>query len=360
MTTAEDAPGSKPASGASQAAHAEAERASPEAAAKVTQLLTGVRLSQSISVAASLGVADVLASGARPVKEIADAIGADEPTLYRLLRALAAAGLFREEADRAFSLTELGTTLRKDIAGSIRDQAILFGRPYMLASWGNVEHSIRTGQNAFTAQHGEDIWSWRAREPAEASVFNRGMASMSAPVGPALATALNPSGISTIADIGGGSGTLLAAVLAAHPSLRGIVFDQPAVVAEARPVLEAAGVIDRAALIGGSFFEQVPVADVYVMKSIIHDWADEESIAILRTILSAAPATARLLLVERILGGPNEDLAGKLSDLHMLVMPGGQERTQDEWRDLLHRAGWSLVGARPLVGIWHLIEAVPA
>lgn len=336
------------------------EAPSPEAAAAVRRMLVGVRLSQSIAVAASLGVADVLAGGPRSIAEIASAVGADETTLYRLLRTLAAAGVLHEGEDRSFALTELGATLRKDVPGSVRDQAILFGRSYVLGAWGNLEHSIRTGENAFTALNGEDVWTWRAREPAEESAFNRAMASMSAPVGPALAKAEGFAGAKTVADVGGGSGTLLAAVLTGHADLHGILFDQPAVVAEAGPVLEAAGVADRVETVGGSFFERVPAADVYLMKSIIHDWPDDESVRILRTIREAAPQGARLLLVERVLGGPNEDLDGKLMDLHMLVMPGGLERTLGEWGALLEAGGWTLVGARPLVGGWQLIEGSPA
>jgi hypothetical protein len=333
---------------------------SPEAAAAIRRMLMGVRLSQSISVAASLGVAEALAGGARSVEDVADAIGADTTTLYRLLRTLAAAGVLREADARTFSLTELGTALRKDVVGSIHAQAVMFGRPYMLGAWGNLEHSIRTGENAFTAQFGEDIWTWRARQPGEESTFNRAMASMSAPVGPALAATEAFAGAATVADIGGGSGTLLAAVLAGHPELRGILFDQPSVVAEAGPVLEAAGVSSRVEPVAGSFFERVPPADVYLLKAIIHDWPDAESLRILRTIRAAAQPDARLLLVERILGGPNEDLDGKLSDLHMLVMPGGLERTLDEWRELLDAAGWTLVGTRPLIGAWQLIEGAAA
>ena len=183
---------------------------------------------------------------------------------------------------------------------------------------------------------------------------------MSAPVGPALADGYDFSPVTTVADLGGGTGTLLAAVLARHPHLRGIVFDQPTVVGEAEPVLDRAGVRDRTALVGGSFFEDVPAADVYLMKSILHDWIDTDSIRILRTIRRAAPGTARLLVIELVLGQPNEDLPGKLMDLHMLVMPGGAERTADEWRRLFAAGGFELAGIRPLTGSWQLIEGIPA
>jgi O-methyltransferase domain/Dimerisation domain len=334
--------------------------ASPEAAAQVRRILTGVRLSQAVTVAASLGIADALADRPRSADDVAAAVGGDPTTTYRLLRTLAAGGIFHESDDRTFSLTDLGVALRSDVSGSVHDQAIIMGKPYMLAAWGNLEHSIRTGENAFTALHGEDIWTFRAREPEEQSDFNRAMASASAPVGPALAAAYDFDAIGTLADVGGGSGTLLAAVLAAHPRVRGILFDQPAVVAEAGPILERAGVADRTEVVGGDFFASVPAADAYVMKAILHDWSDADSIRILRSIRSAAPPDARLLIAERVLGGPNDDLDGKLMDLHMLVMPGGLERTLDEWRDLFAAGGWTLTGKRPIVGAWQLIEGTPA
>jgi hypothetical protein len=330
------------------------------AAARLRQLLSGIRLTQSISVAASLGIADALADGSRSVDDLATELGCDATALYRLLRVLAAAGLLHEDEARRFSLAELGEPLRSSVAGSVREQAILFGRPYVLAAWANLEHSIRTGENAFHALHGEDVWEWRDRDPAERSQFNRAMASMSAPVGPALAAAFDFSSVVRVADIGGGSGTLLAAVLAQHPEVHGIVFDQAAVVAEAGPVLEAAGVRDRAELVGGSFFDDVPPADVYVMKSILHDWTDADCVRILRILRRAAAHGSRLLVVELVLGEPNEDLQGKLMDLHMLVMPGGLERTADEWRILLAAGGFELTSIRPLTGSWQLIEAVPA
>lgn len=331
-----------------------------EAAAEVRRILTGVRLSQSVSVAASLGIPDALADGPRTADDIAAAVGGDPDTTYRLLRTLAAGGILHEAEDRSFSLTDLGTALRPDVSGSVHDQAIIMGKPYMLAAWGNLEHSIRTGENAFTALHGEDIWAFRARDPEEQSDFNRAMASASEPVGPALAAAYDFDAVRTVADIGGGSGTLLAAVLAAHPQVRGVLFDQPAVVGEAGPILERAGVADRTEVVGGDFFASVPAADAYVMKAILHDWSDVDSIRILRTIRSAAAPAARLLIVERVLGGPNDDLEGKLMDLHMLVMPGGLERTVEAWRDLFAAGGWTLTGTRTIVGAWQLIEGAPA
>ncbi|MEO8462337.1 MAG: methyltransferase [Chloroflexota bacterium] len=320
------------------------------------QLLSGTRLAQSISVAATLGVADALANGPRSIEDIAAELDADAGSLYRLLRALAAAGVFVEDDDRSFSLTDLGRGLRSDVDGSVRDQAINFGRPYALEAWGNLEHSIRTGENAFAALHGEDDWTWRTRDATENAIFNRAMASVSRPVGPALAAAYDFSSARIVADIGGGTGSLLAAVLGANAGVRGIVFDQPHVVASAGPVLSAVGVADRCEIVGGNFFDSVPNADVFILKSILHDWPNPESIKILQSIRRAASPSSRLLVIEVVLGPPNEDLAGKLMDLNMLVMPGGRERTLPEWRALLTDGGFMLASAKPLSGNFQLLE----
>ncbi|HKG19362.1 MAG TPA: methyltransferase [Candidatus Limnocylindrales bacterium] len=332
---------------------------SPATAAEIRRILSGTRLAQSVSAFASLGVADAIADGAKTVDAIAKAVEADPTALYRLLRTLAAAGLLEEDGERRFSLTELGTALRRDVPGSVREQAILFGHPDMLAAWANVEHAIRTGENAYAALFGEPVWERRARDPEQQAAFNRAMAVVTAPLGPVLAAAYDFGAVRTVADVGGGNGTLLAGVLAAHGHLRGIVFDQPAVVADAEPVLEAAGVADRAEAVGGSFFESVPAADVYLMKAILHDWPDAESIRILETIRAAGPAST-LLVIDRVLGGPNEDLEGKLMDLHMLVMPGGLERTLAEWRRLFTAGGWTLEDVKPLLGGWQMIRGLPA
>jgi hypothetical protein len=332
----------------------------PDPRAALGDLIFGYRLSQAVSVAASLGVADALASGPRTAAQLAPEIESNRDALYRLLRLLAATGVLHEDGEGRFSLTPVGELLRTDAPGSMREPAILQGRPEVLAAYGKLEHAIRTGENAFEAQFGESVWQWRSRRPDEASQFNRTMAAWSRMVAPALAAAFDFGAVGSVADIGGGSGTLLAGVLAAHPGLRGIVFDQPAVVTEAEPVLAEAGVRDRAELVGGDFFVDVPSADVYVMKSILHDWDDEECVRIVRTIRARAAPGGRLLVVERVLGDPNEDLQGKLSDLHMLVMPGGLERTLDEWRGLLAAGGWELLRTQPLAAGWDLLEAAPA
>lgn len=326
----------------------------------IRRLLFGYRLSQVISVAASLGIADALAGGPRSAADVAAELELHPRTLHRLLRLLAAARVLHEDGDQRFSLTEAGRALRSDVPGSIREVAILQGRPEIHAAYAKLEHSVRTGENAFTAEFGEDVWAWRSKRPDEQSQFNRTMAAVTSAIAPALATTFDFSGVSVVADIGGGSGAMVAGILSRHASVRGIVFDQPAVVAQAAPLLEAAGVADRAELVGGDFFVDVPAADVHLMKAILHDWGDEDSIRILRTIRRRASPTGRLLVVEQVIGGANEDLAGKLSDIHMLVMPGGLERTADEWAALLADGGFLLTAVTPLVLGWSLIEGTPA
>ncbi len=326
-------------------------------------ILVTARLQQAMSVAASLGVPDALADGPRGVGEIAEAIGADEGTLYRLLGTLAAGGILHEDDGRRFRLTEVGALLRSDVPGSKRDWAILNGKPYVREAWSNLEHSIRTGENAFAALHGETVWSWRGARPDEQANFDRAMAGNSSAVARAVAEAFDFGSLGTLVDIGGGTGTLLAAILRRHIGLRGIVFDQPDVAGSVatRALLEREGVSDRCETVGGSFFDSVPAgAGGYLMKSILHDWEDEDSIRILGTIRGAALPTSRLFVVELVLGAPNEGLADRILDLHMLVMPGGRERTEGEWRSLFERGGWQLADVRPTATRYRILVGTRA
>ena len=328
--------------------------------ARLLELVRGHRITDMIATVVRLGIPDILARGAADAPAIAVATGTHAPTLYRLLRAVAATGILHEDDLGRFSLTDAGSYLVADHPDSLHAWVSLLDSTPTREAWAHLEHSVRTGENAFTALHGEDIWTWRRHEPEEAAVFNRAMTALSAGVGGAVAAGYDFAGHSVVADIGGGSGSLLAGILGAHPHLRGILFDQPAVVAD-HEELARAGVLDRCDVVGGSFFDGVPGgADVYVMKAILHDWEDPECVAILGNIRVQVPATGRLLVVERVVGPPNEDLEGKLSDLHMLIMPGGRERTEAEWTDLLARGGFHLDEIRPLPAAWRLLVATPA
>jgi hypothetical protein len=328
--------------------------------AQLLALVRGHRLTDMIGVLARLGIPDLLATGAADAPTLATATGTHAPTLYRLLRTLAATGVLHEDEDGRFTLTAAGAYLASDHPESLAGWVSLIDRPAMREAWAHLEHSVRTGENSFKALHGEDVWEWRRHEPDEEALFNRAMTSLSAGVGASVATAFDFSTASVVADIAGGAGSLLAAILVAHPRLRGILFDQPAVVAH--PIeLERAGVLDRCTVVGGSFFDGVPAgAEVYLMKAILHDWEDAEATTILRNIRAVIPADGALLVVERVIGPPNEDLEGKISDLHMLVMPGGRERTATEWAALLQAGGFALAEIRPIPGTWQVLVARPA
>ena len=326
--------------------------------ADLLRLVNGFRVTQTIYAGVELGIPDLLAEGERTADDLADASGADPPTLYRLLRALASLGIVHEGDERRFSLTDLGRPLRSDVPGSLRGWVRLQGRDYLWRSWGNLANAVREGQNSFRMVHGTDIWEWRAEHADGSAIFDEAMRSMTIGANASILDAYDFGQFGTIVDVAGGNGTLIAALLAAHPASRGILFDQEHVVSGAEPILRAAGVLERCEIVAGSFFESVPEgADAYVLKWIIHDWEDEESVAILRTCRAAMGTDAVVLLIERDLGQPNEDPVAKLADLNMLVMPGGRERTLDEYAALFGAADLRLVAAHPTTSGYLVIEA---
>src|SRR4051794_12331968 len=206
-----------------------------DAVARMRAMVNGYQVSHALSAAAALGISDLLADGPRTAAQLADASGAHAPTLLRLLRALATVGVYERQDDGRFALTELGGTLRSDVPGSVAGWAQLVGRPSYVAAWGALEDSVRTGENAFSRVHGTSVWQYRAARPEEQAVFDRAMTSLSAPVTDAVARAYDFARFGTVVDVGGGRGHLLAAILARHPGVRGVLFDQPEAVAEAEP-----------------------------------------------------------------------------------------------------------------------------
>jgi hypothetical protein len=231
----------------------------------------------------------------------------------------------------------------------------------MWDTWGNLTTSIRTGENTFSSLHGESVWEWRASRPEESVIFDEAMRSTTLVANAAILAAYDFGRFGTVVDVGGGTGTLLASILEAHPGSRGILFDQEHVISGAGEVLRAAGVADRCNVFGGSFFEWVPEGgDAYVLKFIIHDWEDEECVAILHTCREAMAPEAVVLVIERDLGPPNENAVAKLSDLNMLVMPGGRERTEDEYAALLDQADLRLRGTHPTASGHVVMEATPS
>jgi hypothetical protein len=325
------------------------------------RLVNGYQASQAIHVAATLGIADCLKDGSRTSEEVAAAVGAHPPSLYRLLRALASLGIFREDGERRFSLTPLGACLRSDAPQPVGPWAIFVGQRRHWETWDHLLHSVQTGESAFRHLYNTTPWEARASNPEASAVFDQAMTAISLSSAEAVLAAYDFGTFQCVVDVAGGQGALLAAILAKHPAIQGVLFDQPHVVAGAASILEAAGVADRCQVNGGSFFEAVPAGgDAYVLKAILHDWDDGEAAAILRSCRNAIEANGRLLVIEREILSPNEGAPAKLSDLNMLVMLGGRERTRDEYAALFAASGFRLGSVTATESGLSVFEGVPA
>jgi hypothetical protein len=309
---------------------------------QLLDVLGGFLRTQALHTAARLGVADIVADEPVPVEALADRVGADPSALHRVMRLLASCGVFSEASPGAFVSTPLSDGLREDWPGSVRYMAMLQGTDTYLAA-GEMLRSVRTAKPAAETVFGMPFFERLARDSERSEVFNRAMGGGAA-ARAAAALGHDWSGASVVADIGGGNGSLLSAVLDAQPHLRGVVFDLPHVVAEAQPVIEAAGLDDRCEAVGGDFFTDVlPSADVYILAQILHDWGDERAVAILRNCRRSIAEGGRLLVVEQVLPEGDEPSYGKLLDLIMLVLLGGKERTESEWRALLEQGAFELL-----------------
>lgn len=330
----------------------------PQAA--LTQMLAAPLVTQALRVVAELGIADLLAQGARSIDELAAETGAHAPSLYRFMRALASCGVFSEtNEERVFELTPMAELLRADVEGSLRPVAIFMGADWHWQVWGDAVYSARTGRAAWEHVHGKEVFPYFAEHAGAARVFDDAMTSFSKMVAKDVVEAYDFSSIGKLADIAGGHGSLLAAILRANAHMKGLLFDVPQVIAGAQSQLEAEGVAERCELASGDFFESVPAgADAYLMKHIIHDWDDARAIAILKNCHRAMTETGKLLLVEMVIPPGNEPHFGKIQDLEMLLSPGGLERTAEEFRGLLAAAGFELTRIIPTASPMSVIEGV--
>jgi hypothetical protein len=327
---------------------------------RLGQMMFGFWISQGVSVSAKLGLGDLLKDGPRTAEELAAKTQTHAPSLYRLLRMLASVGVFLEDQDRRFSLTEVGQYLRSDIEGSQRAMAIMSGEEHFRA-WCDLLFSVQTGLPAFDHVFGMPVFDWLSGHPEQAAVFDAAMVSVHGRETAAILDAYDFSGIHTLADIGGGNGSVLIATLQKHPQLQGMLFDLPGVITRANSHVQATGLADRCQLISGSFFESIPAgADAYLMRHIIHDWNEAQCLTILRNIRAVLPKTGRLLVAESVIPPGNDPFFGKLLDMNMLVVPGGKERTADEYRTLLQQAGFDLARIVPTSSELSIIEARPA
>lgn len=312
----------------------------------IDRLISGYWISQSIYVVCKLNIAGLLKDGPMSIEELAAATKTDTRSLYRLLRALASVEIFAEEEGRRFRLTPLAEPLRPGVPGSKHALALMMGEEHFRA-WGELLYSVQTGKTAFEKVFGAPIFDWLARHPEKAQIFDDAMVGIHGRETAAMLPAYNLDGVQVLADIGGGNGSNLSAVLLKYPQMRGILFDLPHVIERARERISAAGLSDRCQLVAGNFFESVPVADAYLLRHIIHDWNDEQSLRILQTIHRAMPQDGQLLLVESVIPPGNTPSGGKLLDLVMLTIPGGLERTEQEYRQLYASAGFQLTRIIP-------------
>jgi O-methyltransferase domain/Dimerisation domain len=325
------------------------------------ELITGYQVTQAIYVAASLSIADLLAAGPRTSDALAAATRTDPRALYRLLRALAAVGVLHEDEGQRFGLTPVGECLRSDAPEPMGDWATYVGRGYHWQAWCGLADSVRTGENAFRKVHGRSVEDYRIAHPAESAIFNRAMTNQSRVAVRALLQAYDFGKFAVVVDVAGGQGSLLATLLTEYPAMRGVLFDQPHVVGAAQRLFDEAGVADRCEVVGGDFFAALPRGgDAYLLKNVLESFHDEHATALLRNFHDVVPADGTLLVIERVIGPPNQGRAGKFSDLNMLVSPGGQNRTIEEFGELLVAAGFTLTEATPTASGLHIIQARPA
>lgn len=304
------------------------------------------------------GIIEAFGREDRSPEGVAASTGMHGETVARVVRVLASRGVFQECGDGCYRLSDLGRRFLSDEPGSVAGLA--FFRPWELHAWAEAGHTMRTGEPSFPAYFRQGFWDWLAANPQRSTKFNEDMRSRT--------TSLLAAGLSlfdwpetgTIVDVGGGNGLLLERLLELKPGLRGIAFDLPHVVTEADEHLRAAGLIDRAATVGGDFFVEVPAGhDVYVMASVLHDWDDDQAVRILETCRRAMRPSSRLVLFESVLRPGTEFDFAKMRDLHMLVLFGARERTHEEWERLLDRGGFALQNVVPTPGLaW--IESAPA
>jgi ubiquinone/menaquinone biosynthesis C-methylase UbiE len=304
-------------------------------------MITSYWTSISIHVAAKLKIADLMKDGPKSTDQLAQATHTQPQALYRLLRALSSVEIFSEDAQGRFSLTPMAECLL-DVHGSQRAVALMMGDEHF-RTWGELLYSVQTGKPAFDHIYGKPVFDWLSEHPDQAKIFDAAMTGFHGPETQAMIDAYDYTGIGTLVDIGGGNGTVLSAVLKKYPALQGILYDLPGVIDRAKKHLADAGLAVRCQTIAGSFFEAAPSGgDAYQMRHIIHDWTDEQCHTILSHIRKVIPKHGKLLVIEMVIKPRNEPQPAKWLDLNMMVIPGGKERTEAEYRDMYAKTGFHL------------------
>lgn len=322
-------------------------------------LVCGFWVARAIYTATRLGIPDLVADGPKTTAELARLTASHGPSLYRLLRALASVGLFSETED-GFLPTPLGDTLRSDVPASLSSFVLMeLGESHHRA-WGELVHAVRTGEPAFDAAMGMTAWDFFERDQEMARHLGRAMHGLTENVVAAVLEVYDFSGFSRLVDVGGGEGGFLAAVLGGRPEATGVLFDLPYVIDNAQSRMRETGLADRCELVGGDFFAKVPAGgDLYLLKWVLHDWGDEESIAILRNCRQAIAEDGRLLVVDTVIPPGDAPAPGKFIDLNMMVLGSGRERTEAEFTALFAAAGFRLNRVLPMRSPSSIVEAIP-
>jgi hypothetical protein len=336
--------------------------AASEDAEKIRQLATGYIPAALIGIIIELGIPDLLGEKTKPVSELAVATHASDDALYRMLRTLSSYGIFTESSGRRFSLTSAGRYLRSDVADSLRGYMRWVTNSFLFRNYADLMHSAQTGQPAVDHLFGKSLFGHLQTSPELSQIFNDAMTSFSQMVSAALLQAYDFSGIKVIADLGGGQGALLATILQKYSAMRGLLLEQEYVLAGARKRFQESGLAERCGTMAVDFFQSVPTgADAYLMKSIIHDWDDQRASIILKNCREALHnvQSGRLILVEAIVPQGSEPHMSKLTDMQMLILAGGRERTQEEFRQLLAHSGFRMTAVLPTRSFVSVVEAVP-
>ena len=327
---------------------------------RLRQLIMGFRITQMIHVAAKLELADHLARKPQTARELAPLVGAEAVPLHRLLRALASIGVFAESAGSVFEMTPMAELLRGDRPGSLRSTAMLYGDELLWNAFGQLSRAVANGKSAFEQLHGQSFYDYLGEHSTASALFNDAMTGFSEQEAGAILEAYDFSAVRAIVDVGGGQGALMAALLHAHAPLHAVIFDRSPPTDDTRRLFERLDVPGRAEFVQGDFFVAVPGGgDLYVLKSIVHNWQDDDATAILRNCRLAMPPRGRLLVGERIIPPGNAPAEAKLFDINMMITVGGQERTEAQYAALLAAAGLKMARVIPTRSPISLIEAVP-
>jgi hypothetical protein len=332
----------------------------PEHVQYIFQIASGVLVSAALHAALKCGIADQLADGPKRVGELARRSNVHEQALWRCLRALAAAGIFTEIDDGVFANSPTSEVLRSDHPMKAVDTALWMTNPFHFRTYAEFLHTLRTGETCVERAVGLPCFDYFPTDPECNTEFNNAMTSITAMVVPAVLQSYDFSGLGTLCDVAGGHGLLLTSILKKHPDLQGIIFDLQHVIEGTRERVTAAGLTDRCQTVSGDFFQSVPEADSYIMKNIIHDWEESKAITILQNCARAMRGDGKILLLEAVLPAGDQPHMGKILDLEMMAIPGGQERNATQYRELLERADLRLQRIVPNDSPLSVIEAVKA